>query len=195
MTLEQRDIRLVVIGASAGGVEAVCTLLRALPGQCRVPLVVVLHLPPGRPSLLAEVFGRYTDGPVEEVADKEPLQNGTVYVGVPDYHLLVEPNGMLSLSCDPPVNYSRPSLDLLFESAALAFRERLLAILLTGASADGAAGLQTVRQHGGEVWIQDPDEAQSSTMPLAAINQAGADKVLRLADMAGLLADVAKGAN
>lgn len=186
-------IRMVAIGASAGGVEAVGRLLRTLTTDAKLPFVVVLHLPPSRPSLLADVFARQCALPVREAADKEPLSGGTVYVGVPDYHVLIEPGAMLSLSCDQPVNYSRPSLDLLFESAALAYRDGLLAILLTGASADGAAGLQTVRQHGGTVWVQHPDEAQSNTMPLAAINQAGADQILRLAEMADKLAAVAKG--
>jgi two-component system chemotaxis response regulator CheB len=188
-------IQLVAIGASAGGVEAVGKLLEALPADSTLPVVIALHLPPGRPSLLAELFGRITALPVLEAADKAPLSPGTVTVAVPDYHVLVEPGGLLSLSCDPPVNYSRPSLDLLFESAAMAYRERLLAILLTGANADGSAGAQTVRQQGGVVWVQDPDEALANAMPLAAIKQGSANRVLRLAEMAKMLAEVAKGAS
>lgn len=178
---------LLAVGASAGGIEAVTVLLRALPADFRIPVVIVLHLPPNRDSLLPELFGRHCALPVKEAEDKEPVQAGTVYIGPPDYHLLLEPGGHFSLSCDPPLNFSRPSLDLLFESAAMAYRDRLLAIQLTGASADGAAGLKTARQLGGEVWVQDPDEAQASIMPLAAIRQAGADKVLRLDGMAALL--------
>lgn len=179
---------MIAIGASAGGIEAISVLLRALPASFDMPVAVVLHLPPNRPSLLPDLFARHCALPVREAQDKEPLQRGTVYVGPPNYHLLVEPGGLLSLSCDPPLHYSRPSLDMLFESAALAYRERLLAILLTGASVDGAAGLATVRRLGGAAWVQDPDQAQASFMPLAAIRQGAADRVLRLEDMANLLA-------
>ncbi|MFD2364930.1 chemotaxis protein CheB [Pseudoduganella sp. GCM10020061] len=178
---------LIAIGASAGGIEAVSTLLRALPAAFDIPVVVVVHLPPNRPSLLPELFARHCALPVREAQDKEPLQAGTVYVAAPDYHLMIEPGGMLSLSCDAPVLFSRPSLDMLFESAALAYQESLLAIVLTGASADGAEGLATVRRLGGTGWVQEPEEAQASIMPLAAIKKAGADQVLRLHDMAGLL--------
>lgn len=178
---------LIAIGASAGGIEAISELLRALPPGFTIPVAIVVHLPPNRPSLLPELFSRHCVLPVREAQDKEPIQAGTVYLGPPGYHLMIEPGGLLSLSCDPPLNYSRPSLDLLFESAALAYRSRLLAIQLTGASADGAEGLKTVRNLDGEVWVQDPEQAQASIMPLAAIRQAGADKVLRLDGMAALL--------
>ncbi|HEY1043636.1 MAG TPA: chemotaxis protein CheB [Telluria sp.] len=182
---------LVAIGASAGGIEAVSQLLRALPASFPLPVVVVLHLPPNRPSLLPELFSRHCALPVTEAQDKQPLRGGTVYVGPPDYHLMLEPGGLLSLSCDPPLHFSRPSLDMLFESAALAHKDGLLAILLTGASADGAEGLATVRRLGGQAWVQDPEEAQASIMPVAAIRRAGADKVLRLAAMADLLPGLA----
>lgn len=184
-------VALIVIGASAGGIEAVSTLLRALPAGFRIPVAVVIHLPPNRPSLLPELFARHCALPVREAQDKEPLAPGTVYVAPPNYHLMVEPGGLLSLSCDQPLHFSRPSLDMLFESAAMACGDQLLAILLTGASADGADGLATVRQLGGKAWVQNPDEAQASIMPLAGIQRAGADKVLRLAAMAALLPGLA----
>ncbi|HYE39790.1 MAG TPA: chemotaxis protein CheB [Ramlibacter sp.] len=181
------QVAMIAIGASAGGIEAVTKLLRALPAGFRIPVAVVIHLPPNRPSLLPELFARHCALPVREAQDKEPLAPGTVYIAPPDYHLMVEPGGLLSLSCDAPLHFSRPSLDMLFESAAMAYRDKLLAILLTGASADGADGLATVRQLGGQAWVQDPDEAQASIMPLAGINRSGADKVLRLDGMAALL--------
>ncbi|HEU4853275.1 MAG TPA: chemotaxis protein CheB [Telluria sp.] len=193
MPVTQTMPALIAIGASAGGIEAISVLLRALPAGFAIPLVVVVHLPPNRASLLPELFSRHCTLAVKEAEDKEPLRAGTVYVGPPDYHLLVEPGGLLSLSCDEPLNYSRPSLDMLFESAALAYKGALLAIQLTGASADGADGLKTVRQLGGTVWVQDPDEAQSSIMPLAAISQAGADRIERLAPMAEALAGLRGG--
>lgn len=182
---------MIVIGASAGGIEAVGTLLRAMPADFGAAVAVVIHLPPSRPSLLPELFTRHCVLPVEEAQDKEPLVPGRVYIAPPDYHLMVEPGGLLSLSCDAPLHFSRPSVDMLFESAALAYKDRLLAILLTGASADGAEGLATVRQQGGRAWVQDPQEAQASIMPLAGIQRAGADKVLRLEQMAALIPGLA----
>lgn len=184
-------LAMIAIGASAGGIEAVGTLLRALPPGFPIPVTIVIHLPPNRPSLLPELFARYCALPVREAQDKEPVMPGTVYVAPPNYHLMVEPGGLLSLSCDEPVHFSRPALDMLFESAAMAYRDKLLAILLTGASADGAEGLATVRQLGGAAWVQDPGEAQASIMPLAGINRAGADKVLRLDGLAALLPGLA----
>lgn len=186
--MSRQPIVLLAIGASAGGVEAVGTLLEALPADFAATVAVVLHLPANKPSLLADLFGRRCALPVREVEDKEPMRPGTVYVAPPDYHMQIEPNGLFSLSCDPPVHFSRPSIDVLFESAAMACRDAVLAIVLTGASADGAAGLRTVRAHGGKAWVQDPADAQMDTMPLAALAEAGADCVLTLDEMAARLA-------
>jgi len=186
------SIELLVIGASAGGVEAIGTLLEALPAEFAPAVAIVLHLPPKRNSLLPDIYSRRTSLRVKEVEDKEPILPGTVYVAAPDYHMLVEPSRMFSLSCDEAVHFSRPSIDVLFESAALAYRDRLLAVILTGASADGAVGLATVCHLGGQAWIQDPDEAQARTMPLAAIAHSGSDQVLSLQQMANRLSSLAK---
>lgn len=180
----------VVIGASAGGVEALGTLLAALPPTFSAAILTVLHLPPDRGTVLPTLLGRRCARPVKEAEDKEPVQPGTVYLAPPDYHLLVEPDRTLSLSRDEPVHYSRPAIDPLFESAALVWRERLLGIILTGASSDGADGLREVRACGGRAWIQSPDEATSPVMPAAALAMAGADEVLRLADIAARLANL-----
>ncbi|SNS14303.1 two-component system, chemotaxis family, response regulator CheB [Noviherbaspirillum humi] len=179
-----RDFDAVVIGASAGGVDALTQLAHALPARFGKPVMVVMHLPPGRDSLLPALMARRCPLRVKEAEDKEPLQPDTVYLAVPDYHLLVEPDRRLALSRDEPVQYSRPSIDLLFESAALAYGERLLAIVLTGANNDGSAGLQTVRRFGGTAWVQDPRQAQASLMPASAIAEAGADAVLTLEQIA-----------
>jgi two-component system chemotaxis response regulator CheB len=189
-TIHSPPIEMLVIGASAGGVEAVGTLLEALPAGFAAPVAIVLHVPANRPSLLPEIFSRRTMLRVKEVEDKEPAIAGTVYIAAPDYHMLVEPSRLFSLSCDDPVHFSRPSIDILFESAALAYRDRLLGIVLTGASADGAAGLTTVRRQGGQAWVQDPDEAQARVMPLAAIAHSGTDQILSLHDMARRLASL-----
>ncbi|KAF1694203.1 chemotaxis protein CheB [Pseudoxanthomonas jiangsuensis] len=170
----------IVVGASAGGVSALRTLLDALPAGLPVPVLVVLHLPRDRPSQLAELFGHGCALPVAEAEDKAGLRPGTVWIAPPDYHLLVEDRTTLALSLDEPVMFSRPAIDPLFESAARVFGERLLALLLTGASSDGSEGIAAVRAAGGEAWIQSPDDAVSSTMPAAALAHAGADAVLTL---------------
>lgn len=185
---DARSIRLVAVGASAGGVAALGALLAALPRRFAAPIAIVLHLPPERPSRLAEIYAGRCALALKEMEDKEIMRPGTVYFAAPDYHMLVEPDGSLSLSCEEPVNFSRPSIDLTLESAAQAYGRNLLAIILTGASNDGAQGLAAVRRAGGLAWVQDPREAQASAMPLAAIETAGADRILPMATLAAELA-------
>jgi two-component system chemotaxis response regulator CheB len=179
---------MVVIGASAGGVEALGILLSALPAHCPMPIAIVLHIPPDRASLLASIFSARCALSVKEVEDKEPIRSGVVYFPAPDYHMLIEPDRTFALSQDQPVNYSRPSIDVLFESAAMAYREHVLGIILTGASADGAQGLQAIRAAGGCAWVQLPEESVSAFMPRAAIERAGAEQILTLKEMAQQLA-------
>ncbi|MGE3508613.1 MAG: chemotaxis protein CheB [Vicinamibacterales bacterium] len=181
------SVRAVAVGASAGGVEALGVLLAALPSTLDVPVFVVLHLAASRRSLLPEIFGAQCARPVREVEDKEPIVDGTVYIAPPDYHVLIDTGGQLSLSTDPPVHYSRPSIDVLFESAADAYGSRLLAVLLTGASEDGARGLLRVRTVGGSTIVQDPREALVPTMVQAAIDCGAAEQVMTLAAIAEVL--------
>jgi two-component system chemotaxis response regulator CheB len=181
----------ILIGASAGGVEAVGVLLGALPQSFETTLVVVIHVPAGNDDLLVRVLSSRCAVPLMEAGDKHPLSAGTVYIAPAGYHLLVEPGGTFALSLDEPVNFSRPSIDVLFESAAYAYRDRVLAIVLTGANSDGAEGLRVVRSFGGTGWVQDPAGAAASAMPAAALEQAGADLVMTLDDMARELAGVA----
>jgi two-component system, chemotaxis family, protein-glutamate methylesterase/glutaminase len=183
----------VAIGASAGGVEALGALLQQLPEGFLPSIVVVLHLPPDRPSLLAELLQARCRLPVREALDKEQLRPGCVYLAPPDYHLLVEKEGTLALSHDPPVAFSRPSIDMLFESAAQALGPALLGIVLTGANSDGAQGLKAIRDAGGRAWVQSPEDAQADAMPLAALERAGADLVLPLADLAERLTHLRSG--
>ena len=183
-------VDLVVIGASAGGVSALRRLVGALPAGFRPPVAIVLHLPRDRPSLLGDVLGSASALPVREAVDKQSLAPGHVYVAPPDYHLLVEDRRSLALSVDDPVLFSRPSIDVLFESAADAFGPDVLAILLTGASADGSSGVAAIREAGGIAWIQDPDDAEASLMPASAIAHAGADAVLTLDRIIRRLADL-----
>jgi two-component system, chemotaxis family, protein-glutamate methylesterase/glutaminase len=184
-------IEAVVIGASAGGVEALAVLLPALPVNFRPALFIVLHLPRERPSLLVEIFARRCARPVHEAEDKEPIEPGTVYFAPPDYHLLVEKNLQIALSTDEPVHFSRPSIDVLFESAADAYGPRLLGIILTGGNEDGAAGLHAVHQAGGITVVQQPGTAKVPLMVVSALQRNPADFVLSLEEIAQLLGDLA----
>ena len=153
----------------------------------RAPVFVVLHLPRERPSLLVEIFQPRCALPIREAEDKQPVDAGTVYVAPPDYHLLVDVGPRLSLSADDPVHFSRPSIDVLFESAADLFRDRLLAVLLSGANEDGAAGADRVRRRGGVTIVQDPGSARSSAMPQSALNLFQPTHVLCLDAIAAML--------
>jgi two-component system chemotaxis response regulator CheB len=187
------EIDAVVIGASAGGVDALAILFDSLPAGFKPAILVVVHIPPDRPSRLAELYRQRCQLPVREALDKEPVAPGTIYFAPPDYHLLVEKDRTLSLSSDPPVAFSRPSIDVLFDSAALAYRERLLGIVLSGANSDGAQGLATIRRAGGVGWVQLPVDAAADAMPRAAIEAAGADLVLAVRDMAERLPQLRSG--
>ncbi|MEO8152527.1 MAG: chemotaxis protein CheB [Rhizobacter sp.] len=177
----------IVIGTSAGGVEALSVLLPALPKRLSAAVLVVLHLPRDRPSLLVDIFTAKCALPVQEAQDKEHVTPGTIYFAPADYHLLVDQGPSLALSVDEPVHYSRPAIDVLFESAADVYRERLLGIVLTGASHDGAAGLAAIHQRGGLTVVQQPSGAHSPYMPESALRQSAVDFVLPLEEIAVLL--------
>jgi two-component system chemotaxis response regulator CheB len=147
----------------------------------------MLHLPPDRESRLAELFGARLALPVREAADKEPIAPGTIYFAGPGYHLSIEQDRSFSLSCEPPVQFARPSIDVLMESSADAFGPGVAGILLTGANQDGAAGLARIVECGGLSIVQDPLEAQASAMPEQAIRLRAPDLVLPLAAIAALL--------
>lgn len=158
----------VVIGASAGALEALTAILPSLPEHFPLPLMVVVHMPPDKPSLLADLLRAKCRIQVREAEDKEPVSGGTAYFAPPDYHLLVEADRSLSLSNDEPVLHSRPSIDVLFESAADAYGPALIGIVLSGANHDGAAGLKAVSEAGGIAIVQSPEGAFAATMPEAA---------------------------
>jgi two-component system chemotaxis response regulator CheB len=160
--------RAVVIGASAGGVQALLALLPQLPGDFPLPVLVVLHVPADRSNVLAPLFATKCALTVKEAEDKEPALPGVVYFAPSDYHLLVEADGALALSSDEPVNYSRPSIDVLFESAADAYGSGLVGVILTGANEDGALGLRAVEVAGGCAIVEDPALAYAPSMPAAA---------------------------
>ena len=182
-----RSVAAVVIGTSAGGVEALGSLLPAFEPARGVPVLVVVHMPRERPSLLPELFASRCRLAVREAEDKQPLEPDTVYFAPPDYHLLVDAGPVLALSSDELVHYSRPAIDVLFESAADLFGGALLGIVLTGANADGAAGLAAVQRAGGLTLVQDPSSAAAAAMPEAALKAAPGSPRLTLTQLADLL--------
>lgn len=180
---------MVVVGTSAGGVQALGQLLPRLPASFAPAMVIALHQPADSSGGgLAEMFDAKCPLPVRLAEDKQPLVGGTVLFAPPGYHTLIEEGKAIALSLDPPEHFSRPSIDVLFESAAWSLRERVLGILLTGASADGAAGLQLIRQAGGAAWVQDPATAVSDIMPRSALELGVAAQVLSLEQMSRQLA-------
>jgi two-component system chemotaxis response regulator CheB len=188
---DAKHVEAVVIGASAGGVEAVGVLLSGLSPGFSAAVMVVIHVPSRNDDLLARVLAPRCALPLLEASDKLPAEAGAVYIAPAGYHLLVEPERTFALSLDEPVNFSRPSIDVLFESAAYAYRDQTLGIVLTGANADGAEGLRIVREFGGLAWVQDPASASSPAMPAAAIERAGADRIMTLEEMTRSLQAVA----
>lgn len=180
----------VVIGASAGGMKALKTVLSGLPAYFPLPVAIVQHMASTPDSYMVEYLGNHCALAVKEADDKEELKAGTVYLAASDYHLQVEPDKTLSLSVDPPVNFSCPSIDVLFDSAARCFGNKLIGIVLTGASADGAAGLKKIRVAGGLTIVQDPASAESPFMPQSAIAAATPHHVVALEEIPSLLISV-----
>lgn len=178
---------MVAIGGSAGALPPLATVLGALPGGYPIPVVVVSHLPASDRGALAECLASRTRLTVAEAFDKEPLAVGHVHVAPAGYHVLIEADGRLALSVDAKVNWARPSIDVLFESAARAFGPDLLCIVLSGANHDGAAGALLARGRGGLAVAQDPATAECAAMPAAAIARGGIGLVLAPDDIARLL--------
>ncbi len=167
--LNVRDYDLILMGCSAGGLTVLNALLPELPADFRPTVVVGIHLSSDSRSMLSEILAPKCRIPVREPEDKETIAPGTIYFSSAGYHLLVEPNHSFSFSVEEPVHFSRPSIDVLFESAAIAYGERALGILLTGASHDGAHGLRQIHDRGGGTIVQDPSTAESETMPRSAL--------------------------
>jgi len=170
----------IVIGSSAGGINALSTILATLPGEFPLPIVIVQHLHPNSESYLAHILGAKCELNVKQADEKETIANGVVYIAPPNYHLLIEEERSFSLSVEAPVNFSRPSVDVLFETATYAYRDKLIGIVLTGANNDGSQGLKKIKQMGGHVIVQEPTTADADIMPLAAIAATEIDKILPL---------------
>ena len=188
--MTQQAVRAVVIGASAGGVQALLQILPALPASYRLPVLIVVHVPPDRDNALVSLFQTRCQIEVREAEDKEPVLPGVVYFAPSDYHLLVEKDGTLSLSSDELVNHSRPSIDVLLESAADAFGPELVGVILTGANDDGARGLQAVVEAGGVAIVEDPAEAYASAMPAASLRASPSAKAMKVAAIASYVSSL-----
>lgn len=186
-TNSQQALRAVVIGSSAGALDALTAILPSLPKDYPYPILIVVHLPADRRSLLPDLFQSKCQVQVKEAEDKDLILPGTVYFAPPDYHLLVDVDGMLSLSSEEPVLYSRPSINVLFEAAADAFDSAVAGIVLTGANSDGALGLRAIGAKGGMTIVQAPQTAFTSEMPQAALNQSPKALVMTLEEIRDFL--------
>lgn len=177
---------IVVIGASTGGLRALQVLLSGLPEDFPLPVVIVQHRGKDTEIGLCEFLGRSSRLPLSEPEDKDALIAGHAYLAPRDYHLLVE-NGNIALSTDPPVGFARPSIDVLFETAANEYRERAIGVILTGANRDGARGLAGIQSHGGVTLVEDPGSAACRELPDAALGLIKPDWILPLRDIAPCL--------
>lgn len=182
---------IIVIGSSAGGIEALSAIAEGLTHPFPVPIAAVQHLSADSDTSFIDVLSGNLDLRVTEAQDKMKAEPNVMYVAPPDYHLLVDSEGIFSLSVEEKVNYSRPSIDVLFKSAALAYGRMAIGVVLTGANNDGAEGLKAIRAHGGTAVVQNPDTAYCSTMPGEAIETAGADYITELNNLAEVLIKLA----
>jgi two-component system chemotaxis response regulator CheB len=184
MNLTSRNI--VVIGASAGGIEACSQLLKLLPADFSASIFVVVHLAPQAPSILGKILARHSNIEVKNPVDGEEIQTGKVYVALANQHLIVKP-GVIKLGRGPRENGSRPSVDVLFRTAAYSYGERVIGVILSGALSDGTAGLLAIKAGGGIAIVQTPDEASFGGMPRSALNYVDVDFELHIKDIAAQL--------
>lgn len=180
----------VVMGVSAGGMKALRVILSGLGSRMITPVIIVQHRMESSDNYLITYLDERCRHKVKEAEEKEKISKGMIYIAPANYHLLVEKKGTLSLTVDEAVSYSRPSVDVLFETAALAYKNRLIGVILTGANSDGSMGVQKVKAAGGLTIAQNPDTAVSPVMPQAAIATGAIDLILELEDIAGFLTDL-----
>jgi two-component system chemotaxis response regulator CheB len=173
----------VVIGSSAGGINALIKVLSVLPADFPLPIVIVQHLHPEGGNHLPSILGAKSALKIKQADEKESIEKGWVYLAPPSYHLLIEEDFTFSLSLEAAVNYSRPSIDVLFESAVYAYHQHLIGIILTGANHDGSQGLKKIKEMGGFTIVQDPKTAEADAMPTAAISNTQVDKILPLQEI------------
>jgi two-component system chemotaxis response regulator CheB len=182
--------QIIVIGGSAGAMAALTKLLPVFPAGYPLPIVIAQHLHPWQDDYHLEHFGDQCALTVKEAADKESIEAGTIYFAPPNYHLLINDDKTFSLSVDDKVNYARPSIDVLFESAVDVYAPWLVGVILTGANNDGAEGLRLIKENGGLAIVQDPQTAESAYMPKAALAATKVDYVLPLPEISKLLLEI-----
>lgn len=182
-----RPVDLVVIGGSAGAIEVLRQVLARLSRKFAPSVAIVIHLPAEGPNVLHEILASPGMPPMKVAEDKEPIAPGTIYFAPTDYHLLVESGRTFALSIDPRVHFARPSIDVLFESAAEAYGERLMGVILSGANADGAAGLKAVAAAGGVTVVQALESAEMIAMPVAALEAVPGANEVNVSALAELL--------
>lgn len=187
-----RDFKVVVIGVSTGGVSALKKILGELPADFPIPILVVTHITPDSNDGLALLLDSLCAIRVKEADELESITPGTVYLAPANYHLLVERGGIMALSVDPPVNFARPSVDVLFGSAAEVYGSELIGVILTGAGNDGSKGLLSLKERGGVAIVQDPDDAEIDAMPRNALQLLKADYVVTLQQVSTLLKTLVK---
>ncbi len=173
----------IVMGVSAGGMEALSTILPDLSADFPIPVMVVQHQHPTSDDFLIRYLNERCGLKVKQADEKEDILPGVIYIAPPNYHLMVEEDRTFSLSIDPPVHFARPSIDVLFETAVDAYGPRLVGVILTGASSDGSHGLKRLKESGGLAMVQDPETAESDIMPRAAVDATEVDYVLPLEEI------------
>ncbi len=181
------ELKPLIIGGSAGSLNVLLKLLPSLRDDLELTIIIVLHRKNSNDTLLSDLFSTRTTLKVKEIEDKELLKKGTIYIAPADYHILFESDGTISLDYSEKVNYSRPSIDVAYESAAIIYKENLACLLLSGASSDGTKGLIEVKKYNGKILIQDPDTAESSFMPQQAIHKLQKETVLKPEEMTGYI--------
>ena len=174
----------IFIGGSAGSLEVLLKVLPDLKKDIEFAIIIVLHRKPGSDEILTDLLSSRTDIPVKEIEEKETIKQGFIYLAPSDYHLLLERDATFSLDHSEKINYSRPSIDVAFESAADLYKDKLVGLLLSGANADGVAGLLKIKKMGGRVIIQDPDSAVMSYMPGQAALYVNYDAILQVEEIA-----------
>ena len=182
------DIKAVVIGVSAGGMETLNKLFALLSSSLKIPIIIVQHISPDQEfDFLMEHYSTIAKRKVKEVEEKEPVKPGLIYFAPPNYHILIEEDFTFSLSVEEKICYSRPSIDVLFSSASYVYMSQLLGIVLTGANGDGSEGALCIKENGGYVIAQDPKEALYPVMPQMTIDKVNVDKILKITEIAQFL--------
>ncbi|ASE61555.1 chemotaxis protein CheB [Chryseobacterium indologenes] len=180
----QTNIELIIIGGSAGSLQVIIEMIKKLNDTLTVPMVLVLHRKAQSGNILQTLLQQFTRIPVVEIEDKTEVRENTIYIVPADYHVLFENRKNMSLDSSEKMNYSRPSIDVSFRSAAEIYGENMIAVLLSGANADGVEGLSHIKRNNGKVWIQDPETAEVDYMPRHAKEEIDYDLIIKPADLA-----------